>query len=288
MRIALATICLNESEFIAKSYEQHSDWPGLISWVFVEGADRAYARANPGMVSHDGLSTDQTCPIITSLSNKDAGRIKLVRHGWMEDGNPSQAKTRGRDRYLDVFETVQPDFFVVLDADEFYTREDQLRINRLLEADTKKEYLCWRLTQRHVWRPHSIRSQPLFNLEANGGYWAVRHIRIFRWQSGLRYKLDHNYPQSASYRPLRHIYDGSTDHSQDPHCVHLGFARSAQQREATNRYYVERGESNDGKRSRYVQCRTAWERWKPNGKRLPNGAYITDYSGPIPECFNHS
>lgn len=287
MRIALATLCLNEAEFIAKSYEQHKDWPGMISWVFVEGADRAYGNANPGMVSPEGLSVDQTCPIITSLVNQDAGRVRLIRHGWMEDGNPSQAKSRGRDRYLDVLEDIKPDFFVVLDADEFYTREDQDRINALVASDISKKYLCWRFTQRHVWRPYTIRSGPLFNLEVHGGYWGVRHIRVFRWQSGLRYKIDHNYPQSTGYHPLRHIYDGSTDHRIDPCCVHLGFARNAQNREATNKYYIQRGEEGHPRRNRYVRCRRAWEYWKPNGKKLPDGAYVTQYSGSIPECFNH-
>lgn len=285
MKIALATLCLNEAEFLEKSYAQHSNWPGLVSWVFVEGADRAYAEANPILVSPEGLSVDQTCPIITSLANKDAGRVRLIRHGWMEDAKVDQAKTRGRDRYLDVLEDVKPDFFIVLDADEFYTREDQERINERLAQDVKSDYLCWRFTQRHIWRPHSIRSGPLFNLEVRGGYWAVRHVRVFRWQPGLRYKTDHNYPQSIGYSPLRHVYEGSLNHDQDPHCIHLGFARNAENREATNRYYVQRGEATDNRRSAYVQCRKAWEYWKPNGKKLPQGAHLVSYPGPIPECY---
>lgn len=284
MRVALATLCLNESEFLAKSYEQHKDWPGLVAWVFVEGADRHYGDANPSLVDAGGLSVDGTTKIIHDLAEEDR-RLRYVMQGWMQDGNPTQSKTIGREKYLAAFEDVKPDVFVVLDADEFYTREDQLRINELLAQDTKGEYLCWRFTQRHVWRPHTIRSGPQFNLEVQGGYWAVRHVRVFRWQSGLRYKLDHNYPQSATYRPLRHIYDGSTEHRKDPHCIHLGFARSAESREATNRYYVARGESSDHKRFRYVECRKAWEYWKPNGKRLPHGAYVINYNGPVPECF---
>ena len=47
MRIVLATLLLNEMEWLPKLYEQHKDWPGLCGWVFVEAADRVYANVNP-------------------------------------------------------------------------------------------------------------------------------------------------------------------------------------------------------------------------------------------------
>lgn len=281
INVALCTLCLNESEFLAKSYEQHREWPGMVSWVFVEAADPKYAEANPAMVSTEGLSVDQTCPIITSMVNADP-RVQLIRHGWMIDANPAQAKTRGRDRYLDVLESVEPDYFVVMDADEFYSREDQARINQLIEQDANRQYLCWRLLQRHIWRPYSICKAPRFELEVIGAYWHVKHVRIFRWQHGIRYRTDHNYPTSALYQPLRHLYEGS---KLDPQCIHLGFARGAAEREATNRYYQQRGEGLRDGRASYVTCRRAWEYWKPD-KRLPDGAQVLPYEGTIPECFN--
>lgn len=280
MKVALCTLCLNESEFLAKSHEQHRNWPGLVAWIFVEAADPKYAEANPAMVSPEGLSVDQTCPIITSMANADP-RVRLIRHGWMTDGNVAQAKTRGRDRYLDVLEAIEPDYFVVLDADEFYSYDDQIKISELIERDVAHRYLSWRLMQRHIWRPHSIRKAPRFELEVKGGYWHIKHVRIFRWQTGIRYRTDHNWPQSALYHPLRNLYEGGLG---DPQCIHLGFARGSAEREATNRYYQQRGEGLRDGRESYVTCRRAWEFWKP-GKRLPDAAQVLPYEGPIPECF---
>lgn len=279
MRIALATLCLNEQEFLEQSYAQHKDWPGLCSWAFVEGADRKYGEASPSLVSFDGLSVDNTSDILKRLAKADE-RVTYVPYGWMEDVNSAQNKTKGRDRYLDVFENVSPDFFIVLDADEFYTREDQQAINELLQA-TQEHYLCWRLTQRHIWSPPSLRGRDKFGLEVVGGYWAVRHVRVFRWRSGIRYQIDHNWPMSRYYRPLKHCYDGSTT---DPQCIHLGFARSLKERVATNRYYKQRGEGRNDGRHRYVSCRGAWEGWR-HGSILPYGAQVIRYSGPIPECY---
>lgn len=277
MRVALCSLVLNESEFLNHSYAQHKDWPGLVGWIFVEGADRQYALSSPEKVSPQGLSTDDTTSQLDALSRLDC-RVMVDHYGWMQDPNAAQSKTKGRDRYLYRLEDLNPDIFIVLDADEFYTRADQWSINQLVHHHPNN--LCWRLTQRHLWRPPSIRSRDPFTHEVTGGYWAVRHTRIFRWESGIRYSVDHNYPQSRHYHPLQHMYDNPTL----PECIHLGFARSPENRLATNRYYVDRGEGRDYKRKKYVDCRNAWERWKP-GQRLPNGAKVDRYRGPIPECF---
>ena len=39
--IALATLALNEMEWLPLLWEQHRAWPGMVRWVFVEAADRA-------------------------------------------------------------------------------------------------------------------------------------------------------------------------------------------------------------------------------------------------------
>ena len=35
MRIMLATMCLNEMQWLPFLFKQHKDWPGLVSWTFV-------------------------------------------------------------------------------------------------------------------------------------------------------------------------------------------------------------------------------------------------------------
>lgn len=278
MRVALATLALNEEEFLSYNYAQHREWPGMVSWVFVEGADRKYAEANPSLVTERGLSTDGTTDYLQAVARED-GRVRHLPYGWMEDSNVALSKTKGRDRYLEVFEDVRPDIFVVIDADEFYTREDQERINAI--ARVRKDYLCWRFSQRHLWRPPSLIGDNRFRFEVHGGYWSVPHVRVFRWQTGIRYRVDHNWPQSHQYRPLRRLYNGSAT---DPYCIHLGFTREGPARAATHRYYEARGEGAGDGRQRYVSCRAAWETWKP-GVRLPNGVQITTYNGAKPEVY---
>lgn len=278
MKVALATLCLNEEEFLARNYFQHREWPGLVSWVFVEGADKKYVEASPELVTPEGLSTDKTSEYLKDLASADS-RVTYIPYGWMIDANEAQAKTKGRDRYLTVFEEVKPDIFVVIDGDEFYTREDQERINRLVSRDLKN--LSWRFTQRHLWKPPALSGSNRFRFEVVGGYWAVPHVRVFRWAPGIRYLVSHNWPSGESYDPIRRLYNGIGG---DPQCVHLGFTREGPARAATHRYYEARGEGRTDHRSRYVACRRAWETWIP-GQSLPDGAKIVPYSGPKPEAY---
>lgn len=277
MRIALCTLCLNEEEFLSRSYEQHKNWPDLAAWIFVEAADVKYAEANPQLVTPEGLSVDRTGEFLDSIFDR---RVRVDHYGWMRDHNVALSKTIGRDRYLAALEEVQPDFFVVIDADEFYTHEDQLRINETV-ARAPGNTLGWRFVQRHLWRPPAIEGDPRFDLEVTGGYWNVPHIRVFRWVKGLRYRTDHNWPIAPGYRVLNNFYEGTR---LDPQCIHLGFTRAGRERKATNNYYRQRGEGRGDGRGAYVQCRGAWETWRP-GMKLPRGVRVREYDGPVPECW---
>ena len=285
MKLALCTLCLNESEFLEKNYQQHKDWPDMVAWAFVHGADPKYAQAAPEMVNSSGLSTDSTAEILMALAANDS-RLRVNHFGWMTHPLfPEQNKCTGRNAYLTELERVQPDAFLVVDADEFYTRQDQLKINQLLQCDDFHYYLAWRFTQRHLWRPPSIGNQSPFELEARGGYWQVPHTRLFKWRTGIRYKKNHNLPESAKYRPMSYLNDCRFA-ADGPQCVHLGFARSQRERKATNSYYQARGEGTIDGRWKYVACRSLWETWQP-GQPIPDvlGARIVKYEGPIPECY---
>lgn len=285
LRVALCSLVLNEEEFLGWNYMQHRNWPGLVGWVFVEGADKKYAEASPKKVTKDGLSTDGTSKTLDYLKQSydaETNLLHIKHYGWMQDKKPALAKTVGRDRYLDILEDIKPDIFVVIDADEFYTRKDQNDINTFVEANY--DYHCWRFTQRHIWAPPSVYKEPTaynFRYEVTGGYWDVRHVRVFKWRTGLRYSHDHNYPQCNNHNPLKRMHDCLEG---GPQCVHLGFARAAENRKATNSYYVQRGEGRRDGRRHYVSCRSAWEGWQP-GVRLPNGAEVKRYDGPIPEIY---
>ena len=283
MSILLATLCLNEIEHLQNLYVQHKDWPGLGYWVFVESADRYYAKANPDMVSKEGLSIDGTSQFLRSLAEKDP-RVVYIPHGFSANEDPAQGKVESRQQYLRIANEVKPSFIFVLDADEFYTYDGQDQITRLMDQSSRTA-TGFRFKHRYPWRPNSILSQPLFDLEVIGAYWSIPHVRGWRFYPGMRYASNHNWPETKdgltlSKRVIR--YDAMP--SPNPECAHLAFASSHRVRAAKHKYYIVRGEGLSDGRQMYVDCRASFETWKP-GKKLPHGASIIKYTGPIPEVF---
>jgi hypothetical protein len=251
----------------------------MVQWVFVEGADRVYAQCNPSNV-RDGLSTDGTTEWLEELARSD-DRIVHTKLGLFGTSDPAQSKCVARQKYLDAAESVRPDAVWVVDADEFYSRDTQLRTMLMLERDLHGPCTGFMLKQRHLWRPACIASRKLGELEAVGGYWSVPHCRGWRWLPGMRYCRNHNWPEvgskllnSAVLRYNR-IY-GS------PECIHTGYASRTVVRAAKHRYYEARGESSS--RRMYVDCRRAYETWQL-GQRLPHGASVVPFVGELPEAL---
>lgn len=278
-RIMLATLALNEMEWLPALWEQHREWPGLVGWVFIEAADRVYASASPEMVTACGLSTDGTSEWLQDLSGQFRG-VRYRAFGFT-GGSGAQGKCEARNAYLEIADELKPTWVIVLDADEFYTREGQARVTTCLDAMRARRLVT--LRQRHIWRPASIAGSPLFDLEVLGAYWDVPHIRIWPWYRGMRHRGNHNKPvriAGASMLPsLR--YDRTPG---APECVHTGFASEPVGREAKHRYYIARGEGPSDGRAMYVRCRAAWESWRP-GVSLPDGARVVPYEGPVPEAL---
>lgn len=286
----LATLCLNEMEHLPNLWRQHKDWPGLACFCLVEAADPVFARENPSLV-RDGLSIDGTTEFIKELSGID-NRVVAVHavHSPAGATPADQHKCAMRQHYLDVAEEVKPDFLMVLDADEMYTRQAQADVSRLLtNAGRHRHAFVFR--QRHIWRPPN---SPLYPLrEVTGGYWSVPHVRGWRWQPGLQYRDNHNWIQAPDGRYLNHLNGGPTRFDLQPgapECVHMGYASSGVMRRAKHLYYRARGEGSEGDRrmrrtrQAYVDCRSAWEAYQ-EGDTLPHGARVLPYSGPVPECF---
>lgn len=280
MSILIGTLVLNEIEHLPQLYAQHKDWPGLDVWVFVESADKLYTQANPSMVSPEGLSVDGTTEYLLELSASDPNLI-YIKHGHSEHSDEAQGKCSSRQRYLDAAEYVRPDYVFVLDADEYYTRLAQWEISDLLHWEGRAAS-CF--TQRHIWRPSSIADQPLFQYEVTGGFWDIPHCRGWQWQPGLRYKRDHNTPETKLGELLTTDLERYDQDSECPKCQHLGYASSLKARRAKHHYYVARGEGRTDDRQYYVESRKAFEEWKP-GDQLPHDAKVLPYLGPIPEVF---
>lgn len=276
MKFALATLCLNEMEWLPYLYAQHKDWPGLVSWVFVEAADETFAKTNPTLVSPEGLSVDGTTEWLEKLAAEDS-RVKHIRFGMSRHSDPALCKIPARQAYMDYLEGVKPDFLLVLDADEFYCKRDQPKINSMMSvASPKYRHFCFGWT--HIWHPAVYRDQPLFSYEVQGGFWSMPHTKGIRWAPNLRYSSTHQ-------RCANGVGSEMMQRFSNPKCVHMAFASSPEMRAAKHQYYIDRGEGDPGSRRYwYVKSRKAFETYKP-GDVLPRGATVRQYQGPVPEVF---
>jgi hypothetical protein len=281
MTVALCTLALNEIEWLPKLWDQHKDWPNLIRWVFIEGADEMYTAANPDMVTEKGLSVDGTTEWLSQLADTQKN-VRYIQHGRQaQKTNLAQGKCELRDMYLKELEHIRPDFFITLDADEFYTKRDQERIEPLMIGSKHSASIFKR---REVWRPPSVVHQPLFSQEVTGGFWDIPCCHWWRWQPGLCFKSNHNTPETKRGESLGRRFERFDMLPDAPQMYHLGFAASVKTRTAKNRYYEMRGEAVDVKRKWYCESRMAFEVWQP-GDSLPHGAKVITWQGSIPECF---
>jgi len=279
-RVMLATLCLNEMEWLPKLVDQHIDWPGMVGWVFVEAADLVYARINPTRVTGSGLSVDGTTEFLRTVATTDL-RFAHVEHGFTQHADPAQGKCAARNRYLEFAEELRPDFVVVVDADEFYPREMQERINAEMVSNDEPTGWCFR--HREIWNPPSC-NDPTFTHEIVGGFWEIPYARCWRWTAGMRYESNHNTPSDGKGLMDRALLRRDRDPFA-PYFVHTAFASRLADRRAKHRYYERRGERSDPKRRWYTESRSAWEAWQP-GDTLPKGARVVSYNGIVPECFS--
>lgn len=288
VKVVLCTIALNEMQWLYELYEQHKHWPDMVKWVFVEGTDTEYAKANPGLVTSDGLSVDGTTEFLTKLAKEDKN-IVHIKHGWSDSRNPALNKCILRQRYLTYCEEIQPSFLVILDADEFWTYTNQEKLNSIVSTQlpNHKGFIFDRID---LWYPPSVESQsvlsPLnayFNRYVTGGFWDIKSARVWRWEPNMKYISNHNSPEVAGKgllsRKMYHIKDNGS-----PIFCHMGFCAYPLVRAAKNRYYEQRGEGRNDHRASYVMARKSWETWE-EGDVLPDGAYLKKFDFEVPECF---
>lgn len=279
MKLAICTLVLNEMEWLPKLYEQHKNWPNVEQWVFVESADRVYADTNPDMVSSSGLSVDGTTEFLEQLAASDS-RVVHIKHGFCSNEDKAQNKCEARNRYLRAMDTLRPNYFIVLDADEFYSHEHQADVTHLLPRKLGNGFV---FRHRDIWYPPCLQENnfKLMQFEVCGGFWDIIYCRMWRWYDGLQY-LNHNTPSLGSTpldKKLNRMETGDF-----PYMVHMGFASQLKNRAAKNRYYEARGESVDAKRSWYCDSRRCFETWTPE-MQLPRNARVQFYTGAVPECF---
>lgn len=282
MKVCLCTLVLNEMEWLPRLVEQHLNWPGLVKWVFVEAADIVYARVNPDMVSPKGLSVDGTTEFLEELAAENP-LVTHIKHGYSSTQDSTQHKCQARSRYLDEISKYMPDWFHVIDGDEFYPTEIQKSLNELVNFQTHTG-ICVR--HREIWHPPYCQTTNMsqFSLEIMGGFWDIPYCRTWKWMPNLSYSVNHNTPdlhgKGLDAQMLR--YDRVAP--QSLYYVHMAFASSLKTRQAKHRYYEVRGEAIDPRRKKYCASRRVFESWRP-GSRLPEGVTVTEYNGIIPEVF---
>lgn len=285
MSVVLATICINEMEFLSKLWEQHRNWPEMVHWVFVESADRIYAECSPDMVTTQGLSTDGTSEFLRELAANHRN-VTYVPLGFCEDTDLAKGKKVARQRCLDVVNQWEPEFFIHLDADEFYTFADQAKLLQVMRE--LQGFDSFVFPKREIWHPPMLADVPLFTYEAVGGFWGIPCCHWYRWQPGLTFNDCHNTPSRANGSPLNSngidVRDLVERFPDMPQMIHMGYTANAITRRAKVRYYEERGEKDDPDRMWYIQSRAKWRHWTP-GSKLPHKAEIVEYTGPIPEIF---
>lgn len=285
MRIMLATLCLNEMEWLPKLVQQHIRFPNMVGWVFVESADIVYANTNANLVTKNGLSVDGTTEYLEKLSIEHES-IHYVQHGFCKNDDPAQGKCEARNRYLEIADELCPDYIIVIDADEFWTH----RMQNGFEEHLSRHRGAFGYTTEHrdIWHPPSIASEPLFKYEIVGGFWSILYCRVWKWFDGMRYTDNHNTPcRTDGYSLDKKMYDHRRDRMlgrKHLEYVHLGFAGIPKYRVAKNEYYRQRGEKDDPKRRQYTESRAYFESWKP-GEKLPRGVNVIPYTGEIPEAF---
>lgn len=278
--VFLATLCINEMEWLPYLYEQHNDWPNMAGWCFVEAADRIYAETNPDLVTSRGLSVDGTSEYLQRLAENDS-RVTYIPFGFSDHSNPALCKIEARRRYIEIARKLNPNFLIILDADEFYTYKDQAR---LLKWMSKGDYYdSFVFPKREIWRPPSIAHRPLFEYEAVGRFWSMACCHWWRWYEDVDYRECHNTPQRADGTFLNKHSVRWEEDNRAPEMIHMGYSSCQRTRIAKIRYYEERGEKRQFRA--HVEARSTWLNWQPGDDLEWQGGEILPYNGPIPEVF---
>ena len=177
--VALAAICLNEEEFIEAWLRYHYDSFDQI--IIAEGAARNFPRE---AVTADGLSSDRTAEIIYDFPDPD-NKIEFIQHGWAGPAHSLSAAVPAKMELRNVYaERLNDGYVYTLDIDEFLHADYIVELNRLL--DRREDITGWQLPFLHLWQDteHFI----------TGGFADQSHYRLYRWNRGGRYTVNHNWP----------------------------------------------------------------------------------------------
>jgi glycosyltransferase involved in cell wall biosynthesis len=273
-KVSVCMIVLNEAEYITHTLRQIYNWDCCHEIIIVEGSVALYPREN---LAPDGLSGDGTTALIKAFPDPEK-KIVYVS-GTFAD------KVAQRNEYA---KRVTGTHVLVLDADEFYTNHSLDLLAEDLQAHPDTELFTFNFsanlserTYYHLWYS--------FKQHVIGGYWNIPHNRIYKWASGTKYTgEDHNHPTKVDGTKLQHQFVKAV--STKAICIHTGFVKSVTNQKDKNDFYVNRGEGKEkdpkirARRQMYVDCRRAYETWKP-GVTLPHDAQVLSFNLALPESL---
>jgi hypothetical protein len=263
--LTLASICLNEAEFMHAWLAYH--YPAFDRIVICEGAARDYPRE---AVTDEGLSTDDTAAIIRDFPDPES-KIRFIQYGWAGPEHSVDdrvfAKMELRNAYA---EHVRAGYAFTLDIDEFLHPDF---VRELVDRMEKNPHLsACAIPQLHLWQhPGQF---------ITGGYADFAHFRLYRWTSGCRYIVNHNWPSSAdgkllTDRGIKLRLQVAAGKLVAPAIIHYGFRERKTSMQQKNLYYVARGEELTRPST------TAFRRAALLGS-LPDGCAVHAYEGFLP------
>lgn len=270
--ISIGTILLNEQKFIGANLCNH--YHLCDEWIIVEGACNGYPKRK---VSISGVSLDNTEKIIKLFPDPD-GKITYIQHGWTE-ASGENAKSELRNVYI---KRSIGTYLVVIDADEFYEKEDFEKAINKLKSD--KNIYSIVLPQVHFWKAT--------DKFITGEYYDVSHTRFFRNLPGMKYIRNHNFPELngkfihelGQFKYQRNIIASKTEFEgytyEGPRCYHMGFVKDVNDMQDKTQYYINRGE--DVSRVSTTMSRSAWF-----DGIIPEKCIIRRWCGKLPEFINY-
>jgi hypothetical protein len=263
--LTLASICLNEEEFIEAWLAYH--YRSFDRIVICEGAARDYPRE---AITDEGLSRDRTADIVRSFPDPE-GKINFIQYGWAGPAGSIDdrvfAKMELRNAYA---EHIEDGYAFTLDIDEFLHPRHVFELGRLMEESPHSSACA--IPQLHLWQNSSQ--------FITGGYADFAHFRLYRWTSGCRYVVNHNWPSSAdgkvlTDRGLKLKLQVAAGELTAPAIIHYGFCEWKISMREKNHYYVVRGEEQTRPST------TAFRRAALEGT-LPDGCAVHSYQGFLP------
>lgn len=174
-KITFGIIVLNGEPFIR--YCLRSIYPFAYEIIIVEGGHED-ARS---VCTHDGHSIDSTLESLYKFKKEEDTENKLTiitKNGfWPKKDELGRCRTAQSRAYA---EKATGDYLWQIDIDEFYKKEDMLRIIRMLNNDPSITAISFK--QKSFWGGIDYLSESYALLRNKGGW-----NRIFKWNTGYKY-----------------------------------------------------------------------------------------------------